>query len=97
MKNGGGSGPTWLKELGVTVLWSAAAVNVFIFTFKAAFNTQTVSPLLSDATGKTNNGNILQQGENQINKWADKTFGKSDGIPLDPIPPIYNFFKGIFG
>lgn len=43
MKRSGG--PTLLKEAGIAVVWAAAAVNVFSYTWKAAMSTYKRPPL----------------------------------------------------
>jgi hypothetical protein len=40
-----GSGPNWLREGAVVTVWAAAAVNVFLFTWKTAFGIYKFPPL----------------------------------------------------
>lgn len=41
----GSSGPAWLKEGGVTVVWAAAAVNVFLITWKVWWGVYQFPPM----------------------------------------------------
>lgn len=58
-----GGGPVWLREGAVTILWSAAAVNVFLLTFKTMTGVYKPGPLSGQKESSSNEGGSKESKE----------------------------------
>ena len=73
MSNTGG--PRWAKDIITVTLWSASAVNVFIYTYRSAIEMWKRPPL----TAWTNGGGSLPQIKNNLNEAFNPPKQQSSG------------------
>lgn len=64
-----GGGPIWLREGAVTVIWSAAAVNVFILTWKTMVGVYKPGPLSGKPSESESESN---KSEGKKENWLEE-------------------------